>query len=255
MALKLENYDLLSVTRTANAILVANHLVKADTDPANVIVCTANARAVGVVEVAAIVGDPVQVRAVGVVPIFAGGALVTPGTAVVSDGTGRAVAAGSTGDQNIVGYTVSAAAGADVLVSVLLWPTTKYAGSAGGAVACTLTVGTEVAHPTHTINVTGVLKDYLGGAVTVANSLFMYLSNDAAGQTLITAVLTADAVVGTDGTIIQVETAKKAWKVTAEANGQFDLTFAKTDGAATCYLNVVLPDGKIVTSGAITFSA
>ena len=100
-----------------------------------------------------------------------------------------------------------------------------------------------------------MLKDYLGNAVAVANNLPMYLSDDAAGQTLVTSVLTADAVIGTDGTIVQVETAKKAWRVTAEANGQFDLTFAKTDGAATVYLNVVLPNGMLATSGAITFSA
>lgn len=255
MTLKLEQKELLSVTRTANAVLTAHRLVKPDTDPANVVVCTANVRAAGVVLFHAHVGDPVKVHVAGIFPIEAGSALATPGTALVSDGSGRVVAAGSTGDQNIVGIQMSVGGGIGELVTVFLWPTTKYAGSAGGASDCTLTVGAEVAHPTHTINVAGVLKDYLGNAVTVANSLLMYLSDDAAGQTLVTAVLTADAVIGTDGTIVQVETAKKAWTVTCEANGQFDLTFAKTDGAATVYLNIVLPNGKIATSGAITFSA
>lgn len=255
MALKLEQKELLSVSRTANATLTAHRLVKPDADPANVIVCTANARALGAVLFHAHAGDPVKVHTAGIIPLESGAALATIGTAVVSDATGRVVAAGATGDQNIVGYTMSVGGGAGELVTVLMIPVTKYAGSAGGASACTLTVGAEVAHPTHTINVAGVLKDYLGNAVAVANNLPMYLSDDAAGQTLVTSVLTADAVIGTDGTIVQVETAKKAWRVTAEANGQFDLTFAKTDGAATVYLNVVLPNGMLATSGAITFSA
>jgi hypothetical protein len=255
MALKLEKKIILSVTRTANAVLTAYRFVKADADPANVIVCTANVRAEGIVAAHAHVGDPVVVEKAGLAVVEAGAALLTPGTAVVSDATGRAVAAGATGDQNIAGYTVSTATGAGELLTILLFPATKYAGSAGGAVAATLAVGAEVAHPTHTINVTAALKDYLGAAVGVANNLLCYLSDDAAGQTLVTAVLTADAVIGTDGTIVQIETAKKAWRVTSEADGHFDLTFAKTDGAATVYLNVVLPDGKIVTSGAITFSA
>lgn len=255
MALKLEYKPLVEVTRKANATLTAYRLVKADTDPAKVVVCTANARAVGVVEVSAVANDPVRVVCAGIMPIAAGAVLSTPGTLLVSDSTGRVVAAGATGDQNIVGVQLSTSGAANDLVSVLLWPTAKYAGSAGGAVGATIVVGAEVAHPTHTINVTIQLTDYLGADVAVANNLFMYLSDDAAGQTLITSVLTADAVIGTDGTIVQVETAKKAWRVTSEADGDIDLTFAKTDGAATAYLNVVLPDGKIVTSGAITFSA
>jgi hypothetical protein len=255
MALKLEEKVILSCTRTANAVLTANRFVKADADPANVIVCTANVRVEGIVSAHAHVGDPVKVDKLGLVIVEAGAALLTPGTAVVSDATGRAVAAGATGDQNIAGYTVNTATAAGELITILLFPATKYAGSAGGAAASTLTVGAEVAHPTHTINVAAVLKDYLGNAVALPQSVLCYLSDDALGQTLVTAVLTADAAIGTDGTIIQVVTAKKEWRVVSEANGQFDLTFAKTDGAATMYLNVVMPDGRLVTSGAITFSA
>jgi len=255
MSLKLEKNVLLSVTRTANAVLTVNRFVKSDTDPANVVVGTANARVVGVVARHAHVGDPVLVEGLGLTFVEAGAALATPGTMLVSDGTGRAVAAGATGDQNIAGIQMTVAGGAGELVGILLWPTAKYAGSAGGAVNVTQVVGAEVAHPTHTINVAAVLKDYLGAAVAVANNVLVYLSDDAAGQTLVTAVLTADAIIGTDGTIIKALTAKQAWLVTAEANGQFDLTFAKTDGAATVFMNVVTPDGKIHTSGAITFSA
>jgi len=254
MSIKLEKNVLLTITRTANAILTARRLVKSDSDPANVIVCTANVRALGVVPVHAHVGDPVAIEVLGLLVVEAGDTIAI-GDALVSDGVGRAVPAGSTGDQNIVGYATSVAA-VSTLVSMLAFPLAKYSGTASRALDVTLTVGGEVAHPTHTINVTGVLKDYLGAAVTRAHSFLCYLTDDAAGQTLSTVVLTADAIIGTDGTILKPITAKLVWMVVAEvANGQFDLTFAKTDGAGTVYLQIVLPDGHIKASGAITFSA
>jgi hypothetical protein len=255
MTAKLEKQILSTLTRTANAVLTANRFVKLDTDTSNVIVCTANARALGVVPRHAHVGDPVTVETLGFAWVEAGDVLATPGTMLVSDATGRAVAAGATGDQNIAGIQMTAAGAAGELVGILLWPTQKYAGSAGGAVDVTQVVNAEVVHPTHTITVTAVLKDYLGAAVTVGNNVLAYLSDDNAGQTLVTGVLTADAIIATDGMIVVSLTAKKAWLVTAEANGQIGLTFAKTDGAASMYLNIVTPDGKIHTSTIITFSA
>lgn len=255
MTAKLEKDVLSRLTRTANAVLTACRFVKLDADTSNVIVCTANARALGIVPDHAHVGDPVQVEALGFAWVEAGDVLATPGTMLVSDGVGRAVAAGATGDQNIAGVQMTAAGAAGQLVGIFLWPTAKYAGSAGGAVNATLVVGAEVPHAAHTINVTVVLKDYLGAAVTVANNVLAYLSDDNAGQVLVTGVLTADAIIGTDGLIVVSLTAKKAWRVTAEANGQFDLTFAKTDGAASMYLNIVTPDGKLHTSTIMTFSA
>lgn len=256
MALKIENKKLLSVTRTANATLTANRLVKADADAANVIACTANVRALGVVQVNAHAGDVVEVVTAGIVTIESSGALATIGTAVVSNASGQIVAAGATGDQNIVGYTMSiGAGGAGELVTVLLFPATKYANTAGNAVDCTLTVGAEVPAPTHSIKVSGVFKDYLGNAVTEAVVFLAYLSDDALGQVLSTLVPTADAVVVTDGNILKVHTANIMYSVISEANGQFDLTWAKTNGVDTAYLNVVMPDGRMKHSGAITFSA
>lgn len=109
MTAKLEKQILATLTRTANAVLTACRLVKLDADTSNVIVCTANVRALGVVPRHAHVGDPVTVETLGLSWVEAGDVLATPGTMLVSDATGRAVAAGATGDQNIAGIQIGRA--------------------------------------------------------------------------------------------------------------------------------------------------
>lgn len=255
MALKLEFVEVLAVTRTANTTLSANRLVKADADPKNMIVCTANARAEGVVLTSAVTGDPVKVVKAGLVPVVAGAVLGTPGTAVVSDATGRVVAAGATGDQNIVGFTVSTSGAAGDLITIFLWPTAKYASPTdGGIAAATIVVGAESAHPGHAINVAVQLKDVFGNDLSVVGVVHAFFSSDAAGKDAVTTTLTTDLAIGTDGSCV-ILLAKSAYLLVSEADGDIDFNLVKDDGAATVYLNLVLPSGKIVTSDAITFSA
>ena len=258
MALKLEYkpIDELTVTRKANATLTAYRLVKADTDPANVVVCTANARPVGVCEVSAVANDVVRIICGGIVPITAGAVLSTPGTALVSDATGRVVAAGVSGDQNIVGFQLSTSGAAGDLVSVMLWPTVKYAGPTDGGVGgAVITVGAEVAHPTHSITCNIQLKDVWTADLAVVGVVHAYLSTDSAGKDInATVTPTTDLAAGTDGSL-SILTAYQSYLLISEADGDIDVVLAKTDGAATVYLNIVLPSGKIITSGAITFSA
>lgn len=47
----------------------------------------------------------------------------------------------------------------------------------------------------------------------------------------------------------------KAWLLTSEADGDIDITFTHTGGAKTLYLVLVLPDGSLSVSPAITFGA
>jgi len=256
MALKLETYPVLEVTRTANATIPANTLVKADTDPVNMVVCTANARAQGVTVVSSVAGDPLRVIMQGIVPIVAGGVLNTPGTALVSDGSGRVVAAGATGVQNIVGIQMGVSGGAGQLVPVLLFPHSRYAEPTDGGIGnATITVGAEVAHPTHTITCNIQLKDCFAADLAVVGVIEAYLSTDSAGKDInATVTLTTDLAAGTDGSR-SILTAQQSYRLISEADGDIDVVLEKTDGAATVYLNLVLPNGKIVTSGAITFSA
>lgn len=86
--------------------------------------------------------------------------------------------------------------------------------------------------------------------LTSHGSVFAYLSNDANGNSLITTAHSSGGAIGTDGLAIPLVT-NKAWMLTSEADGDIDITFTEA-GALTCYLVVVLPDGSLVVSDAIT---
>ena len=99
-------------------------------------------------------------------------------------------------------------------------------------------------------------KDAAGADMTSARCLRAYLSADSAGQTASDAAgLTVTS--GPDGLTqvsVDANTINMLW-LTSEADGDVDvvITDAST-GTLTNYLNVITPDGKIHTSGAITFA-
>lgn len=108
------------------------------------------------------------------------------------------------------------------------------------------TVGTEAAN---TINVALQAKDADGNDVAQAVCLPWYLSSDSAGQAIGTAHSSAPAI-GTDGHLITT-LASLAGLLTFEADGDADIDFLDT-GTGTVYLCVVLPDGSLAISDAIT---
>ncbi len=111
----------------------------------------------------------------------------------------------------------------------------------------TFTIGAESGGTK--INVGLQLTDTNGVDVAVACSLKLYLSDDAAGQTGGSAHSTSPAIL-VDG-LLQVLITDVCWLGTFEADGDMSIDFVDS-GAQTVYLNVVLPDGRIVTSDAIT---
>ena len=99
-------------------------------------------------------------------------------------------------------------------------------------------------------------KDAAGSDMTSARCLYGYLSADSAGQTAASSSgLTITS--GTDGLTqvsVDANTINMIW-LTSEADGDVDVTITDASGGTlTNYLNVVTPDGKIHTSGAITFA-
>lgn len=78
-----------------------------------------------------------------------------------------------------------------------------------------------------------------------------WLSSDSAGDTLATAP-DGGTVVGTDGTFIPW-TAGLAGVFKSEADGDLDLVLTESS-TGSWYLNLVMPDGKIYTSTAMTFA-
>jgi hypothetical protein len=111
------------------------------------------------------------------------------------------------------------------------------------------TIGTEAGND---INVAIQLNDAAGTALATRAAVMAYLSDDANGDSIAATAPDGGWVIGTDGVLIPVVANKAAWLV-SEADGDIDVTITES-GADTFYLIVVLPNGKLAASGAITFA-
>lgn len=116
-------------------------------------------------------------------------------------------------------------------------------------VGAKFTVGAEAANA---INIAVQLFDRLnGGDISERIGLVWYLSSDANGDAISPAPQTGIAI-GTDGLLIEWTNNVSGW-VVSEADGDIDVTITDT-GTPTFYLVLVMPDGKLYVSGAITFA-
>lgn len=109
------------------------------------------------------------------------------------------------------------------------------------------TIGTET---NDAINVTvqlytGPIELYAPGSVTA------YLSDNADGSSLAASAPSGGWVIGTDGLQIPIVTNKAAIYV-SEDDGVFDVTITESS-AKTFYMAIILPDGSLTVSDAITF--
>lgn len=78
-----------------------------------------------------------------------------------------------------------------------------------------------------------------------------YLSSDANGDALASAT-SGGIAIGTDGLLIEW-TNNLAGLLVSEADGDADVVLTEA-GAGTWYLVLVMPDGKLIPSAAITFA-
>lgn len=113
----------------------------------------------------------------------------------------------------------------------------------------TIVVGTEA---TNIINVAIQLKDAGGADLAVRGSVGFYLADDANGDTLSSTAPNGGMAIGTDGAMIEWA-ANLSGQLISESDGDIDIDITDT-GTPTFYLIVVLPDGSLVASGAITFA-
>jgi len=113
----------------------------------------------------------------------------------------------------------------------------------------TITVGDEA---TNVINVAIQLKDKAGNDLAVRASLLAYLSDDANGDSIAATAPDGGVAIGTDGLAIEL-IADKVFLLTSESDGDIDLDIEES-GADTFYLILVMPDGTLQASGAITFT-
>ena len=125
----------------------------------------------------------------------------------------------------------------------------KFANSRNLKVGATFTVGTEAANAINTV--IRLFDRANGGAIEERCGVTWYLSSDATGDTISAAPQTGTAI-GTDGLLMEWTNNVSGW-VISESNGNIDITITDT-GTPTYYINLVMPDGKIYTSAAITFA-
>ena len=111
------------------------------------------------------------------------------------------------------------------------------------------TVGGEVSD---VINVALQVVDSGGIALAQQLSFLAWLS-DTAGAAVTASAPSVGTAIGTDGVIIVEHTAETLMELLTDADGVLDLDIEEA-GVDTWYLNVRLPGGSIVSSGAITFA-
>lgn len=120
----------------------------------------------------------------------------------------------------------------------------------GAPFDATFTIGVEAAN---VINVAVQLKDANGASTATASSLFAYFSDSAAGTNYIATAPSGTVVIGTNGALFDVGAVKKLFRFISNASGQFDINITEV-GVKTLYLVLVLPNGALKISSAITFA-
>jgi hypothetical protein len=101
------------------------------------------------------------------------------------------------------------------------------------------------------INVAIQLKDAAGNDMAISNAIPFYLSGDADGSSQKTAA--TSLAIGTDGLMIEW-TSNSSGLLVSESDGDIDMNIGDASGAATYYVVLVMPNGKLVISSVITFA-
>jgi len=193
-------------------------------------------------------GKRVDVVQLGIAFVELGGT-VAKGDIITADADGHAVkvtnAMVADGDVHIVGFAQDAGVDGDI-ISVDVKPAVV---TANAVAAASYIVGAEA---TNAINVAIQLKDFNAADLAERAAVMAYLSDDANGDSVIATAHSSGGAIGTDGLAIPL-VANKCWLLTSESDGDIDITFTEA-GAKTSYLVIVLPNGTLSVSGAITFA-
>jgi len=115
--------------------------------------------------------------------------------------------------------------------------------------SATFVIGAETGGDEITVNIQ--LKDAANVDMAIRSSVGFYLSSDANGDVVVAA--TTSLVAGTDGNM-QEFISNSAGRLVSEADGDIDIVVGSAGGAATYYLILIMPNGKLVASTAITFA-
>lgn len=103
------------------------------------------------------------------------------------------------------------------------------------------------------INVGIQLKYDKSQADTVRRAVHAYLSDDANGDSIVATAPSGAVAIGTDGVLYDIGAAKKHFFLVSESDGDIDINITEA-GVKTLYLVLVMPNGRLVPSSAITFA-
>lgn len=118
----------------------------------------------------------------------------------------------------------------------------------GGAVAgASITVGAE---NTNVRAISIQLKDGQGNDLATRAAVQIGVFADANASAFVGTGGSTGIAIGTDGALLPI-VAKKLFLAVSEADGDIDLTWTDT-GTEVAYLGVILPNGKIIMSAALT---
>lgn len=127
------------------------------------------------------------------------------------------------------------------------------------ALDAVIVVGAEVAN---VINAAIQLKGPSGSDLQARACVLAYLSDDANGDSVVAAEPDGGVAIGTDGLLIPVltgattaELAATIFQLVSESDGDIDIDITHAAGVKTLYLVLVMNDGSLVVSSAITFAA
>jgi len=109
------------------------------------------------------------------------------------------------------------------------------------------------AEDTNVVTVTIQLKNGIGANRSERTAVLAYLSDDANGDSVVATAPDGGVAIGTDGLAIPL-VANKAFLLVSEADGDIDLEVTES-GTDTFYLILILPNGDLIASDALTFAA
>lgn len=110
-----------------------------------------------------------------------------------------------------------------------------------------ITVGAE---QTNVRAITIQLKDSKGKDITRRTLVQIVMLADANGDAFVATGGSTGIAIGTDGALSTIVAKKMFWAI-SEADGDIDLTYTDT-GTEAVYLALVLPNGRMVISSALT---
>lgn len=157
------------------------------------------------------------------------------------------------GDVEIIGTALASGVLDDIIpIDVNIHRLSRLTAIAGASLItdASFVIGAETGDE---INVAVQLLDGLDDPITEAAIVTVFLSDASTGIGITETAPDGDIAIGTNGAILGELVADKVFQVQTEATGAFDLDIGEA-AAGTWYLVVVLPNGKQVVSGAITFA-